>query len=111
MNDLDMADLLGERPQTPDPAFRFDVFARLSAKARQRAAIARSVRLVAISLAIGLAAPLARAAGLTLAHLAPMALVAGVLGLAYVLAHFATGGPGAVLARSRTVLRARLRTL
>jgi hypothetical protein len=54
---------------------------------------------------IGLVFPLAHTFGLGLAQLQPLLLVAGVLGLAYVLALWTLEGPRAVLARSRALLR------
>jgi len=107
-DDLALASLLGDAPPQPDPGFRFDVFARISARARRRVATARALRLLALTLGLGLIVPLARVLGLSLDELAPVLLVAAVLGLSYLLALFAMGGPAAVLARSRAMLRVRI---
>jgi fatty acid desaturase len=107
-DDLELAGLLGEAPRTPDPGFRFDVLSRTSQRARRRASRQRASRLVLASTLIGLVFPLARAFGVGFAEVQPLLLVAGVLGLAYVLALLTLEGPRAVLARSRAVLRGRL---
>lgn len=106
-NDLDLAALLGEAPRTPDPGFRFDVMALTAHRAHRRAARQRAFRLVAASTLIGLLFPLAHAFDVGFHELQPLLLVAGVLGLAYVLALLTLEGPRAVLARSRVLLRAR----
>lgn len=106
-DDLGLAALLGEAPRTPDPGFRFDVLSLTSQRARRRASRQRALRLVLISTLVGLVFPLAQAFGLGFHELQPLLLVAGVLGLAYVLALLTLEGPRAVLARSRAVLRAR----
>lgn len=105
-DDLELAALLGEAPRTPDPGFRFDVLARTAHRARRRASRQRAFRLMLVSTAIGLLFPLAQAFGVGFAELQPLLLVAGVLGLAYVLALLTLEGPRAVLARSRVLLRA-----
>lgn len=107
-DDLDLAALLGEAPQTSDPAFRFDVLALTAERARRRQARQRAFRITVVFALIGLIFPLAHTFGLGLAHLQPLLSVAGVLGLAYVLALWTLEGPRAVLARSRVLLRGRL---
>lgn len=104
MNDDALANLLGEAPPTPDPAFRYDVFARMATKSRRRAAATRALRIVAIFTALGLFFPLARAAGVTIAHMQPLLYVAAVVPLAYVLALAAIRGP-----RSLRSIRLRIR--
>lgn len=104
-DDLNLAALLGEAPKTPDPGFRFDVLSLTSLRARRRASRQRALRLVLVSTCAGLLFPLARAFGLGFAELQPLLLVAGVLGLAYVLALLTIEGPRAVLARSRAIIR------
>jgi len=104
-DDLDLAALLGEAPRTPDPGFRFDVLARTAERARRREARRQAFRTVTTFALIGLIFPLAHTLGLGLTQLQPFLLVAGVLGLAYVLAVWMLEGPRAVLARSRAVLR------
>lgn len=107
-DDLDLAALLGEAPRTPDPAFRFDVLALTAERARRRQARQRAFRITVLFALFGLIFPLAHTFGLGLAQLQPLLLVAGVLGLAYVLALWTLEGPRAVLARSRVLLRGRL---
>jgi len=106
--DLELAALLGEAPQTPDPGFRFDVLSLTSQRARRRASRQRALRLVLVSTLVGLVFPLAQAFGLGFAEMQPLLLVAGVLAFAYVLALWMLEGPRAVLAHSRAVLRAPL---
>jgi hypothetical protein len=107
-DDLELAALLGAAPRTPDPGFRFDVLQLTAARARRRASRRRALRLVLIATLVGLIFPLAQAFGVGFAELQPLLLVAGVLGLAYVLALLTIEGPRAALARSRAVLRATL---
>lgn len=107
-DDLELAALLGEAPRTPDPGFRFDVLALTTERARRRQARRRAFRTTTIFALIGLVFPLAHTLGLGLSELQPLLLVAGVLALAYALAVWTLEGPRAVLARSRTLLRARL---
>lgn len=104
-DDFELAALLGEAPVTPDPTFRFDVFARAAERARRRQARQSAFRVTAMFALIGLIFPLAHTFGLGFAQLQPLLLVAGLLGLAYVLALWTLEGPRAVLARSRAVLR------
>lgn len=104
-DDFELAALLGEAPKTPDPAFRFDVLLRTAERTRRRKARQNAFRLTAAFALIGLVFPLAHTFGLGLAQLQPLLLVAGLLGLAYVLALWTLEGPRAVLARSRAVLR------
>lgn len=107
-DDLDLANLLGEAPNTPDPAFRFDVMARTAERARRRASHQKAYRIMLASTLLGLVFATGQALGLGYHHLQPLLLVAGVLGLAYVLALITISGPRAVLARSRAILRAPL---
>ena len=108
MNDLELAALLGDAPRAPDPAFRFDVFARMAERALRRAARRRAGVTVAMFAGIGLAFPAAQAAGFTLAQAEPWLMVAGVVSLAYVLAVLTIEGPHALLARLRLLLRVRV---
>lgn len=103
--DLELAALLGEAPKTPDPGFRFDVLQLTAVRANRRTSRHRAFRLVLISTLIGLIFPLAQVFGVGFRELQPLLLVAGVLGLAYVLALLTIEGPRAALARSRAVLR------
>ncbi len=100
-----MADLLGEVPHTPDPGFRFEVFARMSERARRRAALRGALKTTGLFACLGLVFPLAGAAGLEFADVRPFVLVVSVLAAAYMFALFALEGPGGVLARSRALVR------
>lgn len=107
MNDNELADLLGETPKTPDPAFRVDVFARITEAAHRRAAYARALRQLGAFVLLGLVIAAAQAFGLNWDSARPVALVAIVVGAAYLFAHLTMRGPGAVVARSRAALRGR----
>ncbi|OQW57570.1 MAG: hypothetical protein A4S17_12565 [Proteobacteria bacterium HN_bin10] len=107
-DDLELAALLGDAPRTPDPGFRFDVLALTAERARRQGARRRALRLVSTFTLIGLIFPLAQAFGVGFAELQPLLLVAGTLGLAYVLAVLTIDGPRAALARSRAMLRTSL---
>ena len=104
-DDRELADLLGEAPRTPDPAFRFDVLTHVGLRARRRAALERAITQVLTFTAIGLAFPAARGLGITWHALQPIALAAGVIGFAYLLAVLTIQGPKPLLARSRALLR------
>ena len=106
-NDLELAALLGEAPKMPDPGFRFDVLARTAERARRRQARQDAFRTTTLFALLGLIFPLAHTFGLGFAQVQPLLLVAGVLGLAYVLALWTLEGPRAMLARSRSLLRFR----
>ena len=106
-DDSELAALLGEAPRTPDPGFRFDVLSLTAERARRREARQRAFRTTVLFALVGLIFPVGHAFGLGLAELQPLLLVAGVLGLAYVLALWTLEGPRAVLARSRALLRIR----
>jgi hypothetical protein len=104
-HDLEMAELLGEAPKTPDPSFRFDVLARVAAKARRRAALDRAWKQIVVFTLIGVAFPIGQALGLTAHAVQPVLLVGAVLGFAYLFAALTIQGPGPLLARSRAMLR------
>lgn len=110
-SDLELAELLDGAPPrafdlgAPDPGFRFDVFARIALRARRAEARQRAILYAAVFAAIGLAIPLSRAVGFTLADAEPLLAVAAGAGLAYVLALLSSEGPHAVLAHSRRMLR------
>ena len=106
-DDLELAALLGEAPRTPDPGFRFDVLSLTAERARRRQARQRVFRTTALFALVGLVFAAAHTLGVGLAEFQPLLLVAGVLGLAYVLALWTLEGPRAVLARSRALLRIR----
>lgn len=104
-DDLEMADLLGEAPRTPDPGFRIDVVARVAARARRRASLERAWRHIVTFTLIGVAFPIAQALGVTWQATQPVLLVGAVLGFAYLFAVLTIEGPGPLLARSRAMLR------
>jgi hypothetical protein len=109
MNEDDrmMADLLGEAPRTPDPAFRFDVLAHVSERARRRKSLDRAFNRVALFSAIGLGFGVAQAAGVSWQGLEPMAMAGGVVATALLLAMLLIQGPRTVLARSQIILGGR----
>jgi peptidoglycan/LPS O-acetylase OafA/YrhL len=104
-DDRELAALLGEAPRSLDPGFRFDVLVLTAARARRRASRQRAFRTVAAFTLLGLVIAALQALGLRAEALQPLLLVAGVLGLAYVLALLTIDGPRAALARSRALLR------
>ena len=104
-HDLEMAELLGEAPKTPDPSFRIDVLARVTAKARRRASVDRAWKQIAVFTLIGAAVPIVQAFGVTTHAVEPVLLVGAVLGFAYLFAALTIQGPGPLLARSRAMLR------
>lgn len=105
MKDQDLAGLLGEAPAAPDPAFRFEVLARVAERARRRIGYTRAARMIVASSAIGGFFPLARAAGFTMADAQPLLYAAIAVGLAYFLAREAVKGPSSALARGLLRLR------
>ena len=108
-DDLELANLLGETPsEAPDPAFRFEVFARVTRRARRRASLERGLNRVAIFAAIGLVFPLAQAAGLSWRSVQPLLMVTAVFAAAAVAAVLTIQGPRGLLAQSRAMLRAPL---
>jgi peptidoglycan/LPS O-acetylase OafA/YrhL len=104
-DDRDLADLLGEAPTTPDPAHSILVLMRIAERARQRKALVRGAWTFGAFSAVGLMVPLVQTVGLPAADVQAILLVAGVLGLAYLMAAVTAQGPRAVLARSRAVFR------
>lgn len=108
-DDLELANLLGEAPaQTPDPGFRYDVFARVTERARRRGARARAFRQVAALTLIGALFPILQAFGLTITAAQPVLLALGALAGAGAAAALTIYGPRLVLARSRALLKAPL---
>lgn len=105
-DDRELADLLGgPPPASPDPAFRFDVFARVTQRSRRREAMSRALNQVAIYAAIGLVFPVARAAGLDWSTAQPLLLAGGAISAAAAVALVTILGPRSVLSRSRALLR------
>lgn len=102
-DDLSLAALLGEAPTTPDPAFRFDVLARVSARAARREAWTRGVMQVAAFTALGMLLALVQYASVSAGAWMPILSVAGALAVSAVFALVVIQGPKAALARARTV--------
>lgn len=102
MNDDErlIADLLGEAPATPDPSFRYDVFARVAQRGRREASLRRAARNFGVLTAIGLACALLQASGLTWEVAQPILVAAAALGAAFLFAAISIQGPRAVLARA-----------
>ena len=97
-DDLSLAALLGEAPKTPDPGFRFDVFARVSERRRRRAALERGALQVAAFTAIGLVLALIQFASAETGAWAPMLGAAGALAVSGAVAFTLIKGPRAALA-------------
>lgn len=108
MTDHDLASLLGETPATPDPAFRFDVFARVAMENRRRAARARALSLIAASTALGLMCAMAQAAGFGVETARPLLYAVIGIGLTFVLVAEARKSSRSLLLRSLGQLRFRL---
>lgn len=106
-DDLELAALLGEAPATPDPTFRYDLFANVAERARRRNARSRAARTMGVFTLVGAVFPAAQAAGLTLSAVQPILAVSAILAVAGVAALLTIRGPGVVLAYSRAALRAR----
>lgn len=98
-----IADLLGEAPATPDPGFRFDVFARVAQRGRREASLRRAAHSFAIMTAIGLGCGVLQAAGLTWETAQPILIAAAGLGAAFLFAAISIQGPRAVLARAASL--------
>jgi hypothetical protein len=104
-DDAFLSGLLGDAPHGAQPAFRIDVFVRITERAQRRAALLRGLRLVAASTALGALFPAAQALGLTPGTAAPLAAAALGIALAYGAAVATVEGPRALLSRSRAALR------
>ncbi|HVK79607.1 MAG TPA: hypothetical protein VM915_03255 [Verrucomicrobiae bacterium] len=105
-DDLSLAALLGEAPKTPDPGFRFDVLARVSARAARREAWTRGLMQVAAFTAVGLLVALVQFGSVSSGAWTPVLSVAGALAASGVFALVVIQGPKAALARARTVFGA-----
>ncbi len=108
MTDDDLANLLGEKPATPDPAFRLDVFARVAFAAQRPAARRRALGIVIVSTAVGIFFALAQTAGFTMDAAQPLFYALAFAGSAYLLAVEAMKGRRSAFARTLTQLRLRL---
>lgn len=102
-DDLSLAALLGEAPKIPDPGFRFDVLARVSARAARREAWTRGLMQVAAFTAVGLLVALVQFASVSAGAWTPVLSAAGALAVSAVFALVVIQGPKAALARVRMV--------
>jgi hypothetical protein len=108
MTDDEMAGLLGDSPPAADPAFRFDVFARVTARAQRRAALQRGVLQAAVLTSAGAAIAAIQAAGFPWPEALPVMGAAAVVVVSYALAIAVIQGPRALLGYTRTALRVRV---
>lgn len=108
MTDEDLANLLGEKPATPDPAFRIDVLARAAQHAQRRAAQTRALNIVLISCAVGAFFGLAQAASITLPNMEPLLYAFAAVASALFFAQEAVKGRRSPFARAFAHLRFRL---
>ena len=108
MTDEDLANLLGEKPATPDPAFRFDVLARAAQRAQRRAAQVRAVNITLISCAVGGFFALSQTFGFRIETAQPLIYALVAIGCAYVLAQETIKGRRSPFARAFAHLRFRV---
>jgi hypothetical protein len=108
MTDEDLANLLGEKPATPDVAFRFDVFARAAQHAQRRAARARALNIILISSGVGAFFALTQAVGFRIENAQPLFYALVAMGCTYVLAQETIRGSRSPFARAFAHLRFRL---
>jgi hypothetical protein len=108
MTDDDLANLLGEKPATPDASFRIDVFARVAQHKQRRAARTRALNIVAASSGVGAFFGLAQAAGFSIETAQPLFYALVAVGSAYLLAMEAVKGRRSPFARAFSQLRFRL---
>lgn len=108
MTDDEVAGLLGDAPPATDPGFRFDVFARVTARAQRRAALQRGVVQAAVLTSAGAAIAASRAAGFPWQEALPVLGAAAAVGAGYALAAAVIQGPRALLGYARSALRVRV---
>jgi hypothetical protein len=108
MTDEDLANLLGEKPATPDVAFRFDVFARAAQHAQRRAARMRAVNIILISSGVGAFFALTQSVGFRIENAQPLFYALVAVGCTYVLAQETIKGRRSPLARAFAQFRFRL---
>jgi hypothetical protein len=108
MTDEDLANLLGEKPAAPDPAFRFDVIARAAQHAQRRAAHIRALNIILISCAVGAFFALTQAAGFRFETAQPLFYALAAVGCAYPLAMETIKGRRSPFARAFAQFRFRL---
>ncbi len=108
MTDEEFANLLGEKPATPDPGFRFDVLARAAQHAQRRAAHIRTVNIVLISCAVGAFFAMSQALGFTIETAQPLFYAFVAVACAFILAQETIKGRRSPFARAFAHLRFRL---
>ena len=104
-DDATLAALLGDAPAGSDPRFRLDVFARVFARARRRAARQRALLQLAAFTAAGLMLALVQNASVDAQAWAPFLGAAGALAVSGAFALAAIEGPKAALARAGSAFR------
>lgn len=108
MTDEDLANLLGAKPATPDPAFRFDVLARAAQHAQRRAAQTRALNIILISSAVGAFFAMTPAVGFRIENAEPLLYAAAAVASAFIFAQETIKGRRSPLARAFAHLRFRL---
>jgi hypothetical protein len=108
MTDEELANLLGEKPATPDPAFRFDVLARAAQHAQRRAAQIRALNIMLISCTVGAFFALSQGLGFRIENAQPLFYTLVAIGCGYVLAQETIKGRRSPFARAFAHLRFRL---
>jgi hypothetical protein len=104
-DDRSLAALMGAAPQTPDPSFRLEVFARVAARAQRRAALKRAVLQLVVFTALGIMVALVQSAGADAGAWTPVLAAAGALAVAGAFAVTVITGPKAAISRATMVLR------
>lgn len=105
-----IAELLGAAPRSPDPGFRFDVFARVATRARRRAQIWTALRQVMLFAAAGAFVAVLQRAHLDWSELQPPLFTAGTLIGAALASSVLIGGPRRLRADAAAALRGRIRS-
>jgi len=108
MTDEELADLLGEKPATPDPAFRFDVLARAAQHAQRRAAHIRALNIMLISCTVGAFFALGQGLGFRIETAEPLIYAVAAIGCAWLLAQETIKGRRSPFVRAFAHLRFRL---
>jgi hypothetical protein len=108
MTDEDLANLLGEKPATPDPAFRFDVLARAAQHAQRAAARTRALNIILVSSAVGAFFALTPAVGFRVENAEPLLYAAAAVASAFVFAQETVKGRRSPFARAFAQFRFRL---
>lgn len=108
MTDEDLANLLGEKPATPDPAFRFDVLTRAAQHAQRNAARTRALNIMLISCTVGAFFALTQAIGFRFENAQPLVYAVVAVACAWLLAQETIKGRRSPLVRAFAHLRFRL---